>query len=208
MQVQADVDESDIGRIKVGQPVRFTVDAYPDELFVGKIHQVRKNSTTTQNVVTYPVIVSVDNPDLNLRPSMTANITIDVATDHNKLRIPNSALRFKPPAAAGGTSPAATAGNASVPGGSPGTGAAGARTGGGEARAGGSGGSGGAAGSWPTDARGLASLNGRPEGRRPTVYPLMADGSLKAARVILITEDNSRRSGGRSQGRRRRRRDS
>ena len=96
MQVQADVDQSDIGRIQIGQTARFTVDAYPDQEFRGRISQIRLNATVTQNVVTYPVIVEVPNPEEKLRPKMTANVTIDVAKVHNVLRIANSALRFKP----------------------------------------------------------------------------------------------------------------
>jgi HlyD family secretion protein len=96
MQVQADVDQSDIGRVAVGQPVRFTVDAYPDEEFRGRISQMRLNATVAQNVVSYPVIIEVPNPDGRLRPKMTANVTIEVATVKNVLRIPNAALRFKP----------------------------------------------------------------------------------------------------------------
>ena len=80
MQVQADVDQSDIGQMSVGEPVQFTVDAYPDQPFRGQISQVRLNATVTQNVITYPVIVEVPNPDLKLRPSMTANVVIRVAT--------------------------------------------------------------------------------------------------------------------------------
>jgi HlyD family secretion protein len=96
MQVSADVSESDIGMIKVGQPVRFTVDAYPDQTFRGKIAQIRLNATVNQNVVTYPVIIEVNNEDLALRPSMTANVSIDVATVRDVLRVPNAALRFRP----------------------------------------------------------------------------------------------------------------
>ena len=96
MQVQADVDQSDIGRVQVAQLARFTVDAYPDEEFRGRIAQIRLNATVTQNVVTYPVIIEVPNPDEKLRPKMTANVTIDVAQVRDVLRIPNSALRFKP----------------------------------------------------------------------------------------------------------------
>jgi HlyD family secretion protein len=96
MQVSADVSESDIGLVKVGQPVRFTVDAYPDQTFRGKIAQIRLNATVNQNVVTYPVIIEVDNEDLALRPSMTANVSIDVATARDVLRVPNAALRFRP----------------------------------------------------------------------------------------------------------------
>jgi HlyD family secretion protein len=96
MQVQADVDESDIGRVRVGQTARFNVDSYPDREFAAKISQIRLNATVNQNVVTYPVIISVENPNELLRPSMTANVTIDVGKVKDVLRIPNSALRFKP----------------------------------------------------------------------------------------------------------------
>jgi len=106
MQVQADVDQSDIGRIAVGQPARFTVDSYPDQEFRGRISQIRLNATVSQNVVTYPVIIEVANPDEKLRPKMTANVTIDVATVRDVLRIPNGALRFKPDTAVPGAAPA------------------------------------------------------------------------------------------------------
>jgi HlyD family secretion protein len=96
MQVSADVSESDIGRVQMGEPVKFTVDAYPDRQFRGKVAQIRLIATVNQNVVTYPVIVEVSNPDLLLRPSMTANVTIDVATVRDTLRVPNAALRWKP----------------------------------------------------------------------------------------------------------------
>ena len=96
MQVQADIDQSDIGRIKVGAPVQFTVDAYPDQQFRARVSQVRLNATVNQNVITYPVIIEVDNPDLKLRPSMTADVTIEVATARDVLRVPNAALRFRP----------------------------------------------------------------------------------------------------------------
>ena len=97
MQVQADVDQSDIGRVKVGQIARFTVDAYPEDEFRGRISQIRYNAQVNQNVVTYPVIIEVANPEGRLRPKMTANVTIDVSTVQNVLRVPNAALRFKPP---------------------------------------------------------------------------------------------------------------
>jgi HlyD family secretion protein len=100
MQVSADVSESDIGRVQVGEPVRFTVDAYPERQFRGRVSQIRLNATVNQNVVTYPVIVEVPNPDLMLRPTMTANVTIDVATVKDVLRVPNAALRWKPEATA------------------------------------------------------------------------------------------------------------
>jgi len=100
MRVFASVDEADIGLIRsaqqAGQPVHFTVDAYPDDLFEGKIFEIRKNSTTTQNVVTYPVVVSAPNPELKLLPGMTATISFQVGEAKNVLRIPNAALRFYP----------------------------------------------------------------------------------------------------------------
>jgi HlyD family secretion protein len=96
MQVQADVDQADIGQVAVGQPVRFTVDAYPEQDFQGRITQVRLNATVNQNVITYPVIIEVANPELKLRPQMTADISIEVAVVHDVLRVPNAALRFKP----------------------------------------------------------------------------------------------------------------
>ena len=105
MQVSADVSESDIGMCKIGQPVRFTVDSYPEQTFRGKIAQIRLNATVNQNVVTYPVIIEVANPELALRPSMTASVSIDVATVHDVLRVPNSALRFRPQEGASDTSP-------------------------------------------------------------------------------------------------------
>jgi len=109
MQVSADVSESDIGRVQMGEPVRFTVDAYPERQFRGKVAQIRLIATVNQNVVTYPVIVEVPNPDLLLRPTMTANVTIDVAVVHDVVRVPNAALRWKPEsttaAGAGSSSP-------------------------------------------------------------------------------------------------------
>src|SRR5205085_7137304 len=112
MQVQADVDQSDIGRVQVGQLARFSVDAYPDEEFRGRISQIRLNATINQNVVSYPVIIEVPNPGERLRPKMTANVTIDVATVRDVLRIPNAALRFKPPEGTPGATGATGAGGA------------------------------------------------------------------------------------------------
>src|SRR5437868_3193472 len=100
MRVFASVDEADIGLIReaqqTGQPARFTVDAYPDDLFSGTIFQIRQNSTTSQNVVTYPVVVSAPNPDLKLLPGMTASLSFQVGEAKNVLRVPNAALRFYP----------------------------------------------------------------------------------------------------------------
>ncbi len=97
MQVNASVDEADIGHISDRSDVRFTVDAYPNESFKGRIAEIRLNPQTIQNVVTYSVIINVDNSDLKLKPGMTANITMTVAERDNALKIPNAALRYLPP---------------------------------------------------------------------------------------------------------------
>ncbi|MCL2075486.1 MAG: efflux RND transporter periplasmic adaptor subunit [Betaproteobacteria bacterium] len=101
MQIDSSFSEADIGNIKVGQNVRFTVDAFPNRYFLGKVLQVRLNPTSISNVVTYNVVVSVDNPDHILLPGMTAYVTIVVAQSENTLLVPNAALRFRPPAASG-----------------------------------------------------------------------------------------------------------
>src|SRR6266404_461766 len=97
MWVYAKTDESDVGNIKVGKPVTFKVDAFPKDTFRGVVSQVRMNATTVQNVVTYDTIVEFANPDLKLFPGMTAYVTIPVATVQNVLKLPNTALRYKPP---------------------------------------------------------------------------------------------------------------
>ena len=97
MNISASVSEADIGQVKVDQPVDFTVDAFPDEIFNGKITQVRKSPTTTQNVVTYETIITVDNPEQKLFPGMTADVSILVADHKDVLKIPNTALRYTPP---------------------------------------------------------------------------------------------------------------
>ena len=101
MHVFATVDETDVGRIikakELGLPVEFTVSAYPDEVFSGEIEQIRRNSTTTENVVTYPVVVAAANPDMKLLPGMTASLSFQVDERKDVLRVPNSALRFYPP---------------------------------------------------------------------------------------------------------------
>lgn len=97
MQIDTNVNEADIGKIKAGQSVEFTVDAYPDTTFQGKVSQVRNAPTTVSNVVTYDVVIYLDNPELKLKPGMTANATIITADKNNVLRIPNAALRFVPP---------------------------------------------------------------------------------------------------------------
>ena len=113
MNIKADVSEADIGQVKDGQPVDFTVEAFPDDVFHGTVTQVRKSPTTTQNVVTYQVIISLENPEQKLFPGMTADVSIQVAERDNALEIPNTALRFTPPddAIYEGTSPAKLQGN-------------------------------------------------------------------------------------------------
>jgi HlyD family secretion protein len=96
MQIDTNVDEADIGKIMVGQTVSFTVDAYPDTIFTGKVAVVRNAPITVSNVVTYDVVIQVENPQLKLKPGMTANVSIAIETHSNVLRIPNAALRFKP----------------------------------------------------------------------------------------------------------------
>jgi HlyD family secretion protein len=96
MQVYASTDESDVGMIRTGQMVSFKVDAYPKDMFTGRVSQIRLNATTVQNVVTYNTIVDFDNPDMKLFPGMTAYITIPVATAKSAVRVPNGALRYKP----------------------------------------------------------------------------------------------------------------
>jgi HlyD family secretion protein len=96
MQINANVDESDIGNIKVGQDVEFIVDAYPDVTFKGRVWQVRNAPITVQNVVTYDVVIQVENPELKLKPGMTANVSIIVSVKKDVLKMPNAALRFRP----------------------------------------------------------------------------------------------------------------
>ena len=96
MQIDTNIDEADIGKIKVGQTAPFTVDAYPDAPFNGKVSVIRNAPITIQNVVTYNAVVTVDNSSLKLKPGMTANVTIETEIKSGILRVPNAALRFKP----------------------------------------------------------------------------------------------------------------
>ncbi len=100
MQLETAVDEADIGSIKAGQAASFTVDSYPEMSFRGTVHQVRLQPETIQNVVTYTVVILVENPDLRLLPGMTANVTILVDSVEGVLKVPAGALRFRPPGAA------------------------------------------------------------------------------------------------------------
>jgi HlyD family secretion protein len=96
MQVNANIDESDVGRIRPGQVVTFRVDAYPDEQFEGEVAQIRLQPVVVQNVTTYGTIINVPNPNLKLKPGMTANLRVQIATRSNVLRVPNAAIRFRP----------------------------------------------------------------------------------------------------------------
>ncbi len=96
MQVIANIDESDVGRIRRGQPVTFTVDAYAAEEFEGTVSQIRLEPVVVQNVVTYATVIDVPNNELKLKPGMTATVTLEIARSDNTLRVPNAALRFRP----------------------------------------------------------------------------------------------------------------
>jgi HlyD family secretion protein len=192
MQVQADVDQSDIGRVKEGQSARFTVDAYPDEQFRATIAQIRLNASVNQNVITYPVILSVPNPDGKLRPQMTADVSIEVAQVEDVLRVPNAALRFRPtdgsaetrgadaaPAVAAGAEMPAGAGR---PGGGEGGGGGhrrGSRDSGGQAA------DGHGAGSFRGAAQALDAATAPPAsaGRPQAIYVLDAGGTLRRVPV-------------------------
>ncbi len=159
MQVDTNVAEADVGRLKAGMSATFTVDAYPGEVFRGSVRQIRNASQTVQNVVTYDAVIDVDNPDLKLKPGMTANVTFVYAEKDDVLKVPNAALRFRPP-------PSMLAEGKGGPGGAPG--APGPRGGG---QAGGPGGAGG---------------GGRPGGPRPeftnqrTVWTLTGEKAAPA----------------------------
>jgi HlyD family secretion protein len=107
--VEGKIDEADVGRLKVGQSAAFTVDAFPDRNFAGRVLEIRKSPEVMQNVVTYTAIVSAPNPELLLLPGMTANLRIAISDTGAVLKIPNQALRFRPKAA-----PAAAAGSGTV----------------------------------------------------------------------------------------------
>ncbi len=99
MQVDTNVSEADVGRIEVGQDATFTVDAYPEKIFRGKVSEIRNAPTTVQNVVTYDVVIQVDNKELKLKPGMTANVSVLIEHKEGVLRVTNAALRFRPESA-------------------------------------------------------------------------------------------------------------
>jgi HlyD family secretion protein len=173
MQVQADVDQADIGRVEVGQKARFTVDAFPDREFDAEVRQIRLNATVNQNVVTYPVILTVANRDGALRPDMTADVVLEVARAADVLRVANAALRFRPPASA-----ADAAGRTGRPGGA--GGGRGATANAGAARGGAPAGGGGEV---PGAAGGAWRGEHKPPPDAATVYRLGADGELDRVRI-------------------------
>ena len=166
MQVHTNVAEADVGKLAPGQEAVLRVDAYPNQPFTGTIHEIRNAAQTVQNVVTYDAVIDVNNPELKLRPGMTTNITITYAERDDALKVPNAALRFRPPpellktlggeqgpgrrGGAGGPTATATAG---APGGAGGGRGQGGRGGGPGAGAGGEGGAGGWAKRAPGDDR-------------------------------------------------------
>ncbi|MGD0651186.1 MAG: efflux RND transporter periplasmic adaptor subunit [Verrucomicrobiia bacterium] len=113
MQIDANVAEADIGTVEEGQNVDFTVDAFPNRTFHGQIVQIRNAPITVQNVVTYDTVIGVNNADLKLKPGMTANVSIIVAERADALKIPNAALRFRPPESATNAAPRAAGGGPS-----------------------------------------------------------------------------------------------
>jgi HlyD family secretion protein len=208
MQVNASIDEADIGRVRPGQDVTFHVDAYPNETFTGRVEQVRLQPITVQNVVTYNTLIAVDNPGQRLMPGMTATVSVIVQRRDDVLRLPASALRFRPEGWQGGAGGGrrAGAGASGAPGGATsggapaantaaapeaGAGAGGARGGRGGGRWAGRGGMGGPGGNAPGSAEGAAGSaamrgEGRPGagpggGGRPTVVFVPGpDGRPKA----------------------------
>jgi len=181
MQIDALVSEADIGGVSVGQRVNFTVDAYPYRTFSGKLSQIRYGAITNQNVINYDCVVEVSNPDGRLLPGMTANVSIVIAERQEALKIPNAALRFRPPEVAGKTNAApqmlAQGGRASPEGG----GRGGGPSAGGPGGRGGLGAGGGRRGDRGQGAE-AGGLGGRPRPERQltrTVYVLPSKADTK-----------------------------
>ena len=178
MQVNASIDEADIGQIKAGQAVTFHVDAYPRDTFTGIVEQVRLEPITVQNVVSYVTVIRVPNKELKLKPGMTANVTVEIARADNVLRVQNAALRFQPPAGA-----LPPAGQGQVMNGEPPAGASGAGRGqvmNGERAAARSG-----------AGRGQVMNGGRPNGERGGRVWVMTDGQLQPIRVRTGISDGT-----------------
>ncbi|MCL4806951.1 MAG: efflux RND transporter periplasmic adaptor subunit [Thermoanaerobaculia bacterium] len=207
MQVLTNIDEADIGRVREGQEASFSVDAFPDRPFQGVVSQIRLSPQTVQNVVTYPVLLDVGNPDLRLRPGMTANVSVPVDRKDDVLRVPNAALRFRPdPADLEETGKKAGKEGGTKAGGPPGDGPAEEKTADAAAgsRAGGPGGPGNArnaAGARPARGEGAgrpgAGFAGRPGAGRPgpsreaDVYVELPTGKLRAVHVKTFLTDGN-----------------
>ena len=183
MQVDTSVAEADVGRLKADMSASFTVDAYPGEIVRGRVRQIRNAPQTVQNVVTYDAVIDVDNPELKLKPGMTANVTFVYAEKDDVLRMPNSALRFRPPPALLGDGKGGGAGGR--PGGS---GAPGSTGGTGGQRPGGAGGR-------PGDAperRTIWTLNDdKPEAKKIKTgisdgsFTEVVEGDVKAGELVI-----------------------
>ncbi len=197
MQVETKIDEADIGRVAPGLSATFTVDAFPEDTFEGTVRQVRLEPLIEQNVVTYTTVIDVSNPELKLKPGMTANVTIRIEKKDDVLRVPNAALRFRPPETPG--APRATGANASARGAGGGEGRAMAAAGEGRPRGRRSGGAAGAAGDSSAVRRGPAeggrggvASAGAPDGfKRQMVYTLGPDGKLEPMRVATGITDGT-----------------
>jgi len=173
MQIDSNVAEADVGGVETGQQVEFTVDAFPYRTFRGKVMQVRNSPVTVQNVVTYDTVVEVNNADLKLKPGMTANVSIVIARRDNAVKIPNAALRFRPPETAAADSKTNSASASAT------------NQAGGQRRSG-QGGGGGGGGN--RGERGGAGSGGKPRGERSparTIYTLGEDGKPKPVQIKL-----------------------
>ena len=169
--------EADVGRLKSGMPASFTVDAYPGETFRGQVRQIRNAPQTVQNVVTYDAVIDVDNTELKLKPGMTANVTFVYAQKDDVLKVPNSALRFRPPPSLLGDGKGGGAGAAGATGG----------TGGGQRH----GGAGGRPGEAP-ERRTIWTLNNdKPEPKKIKTgitdgsFTEVAEGDITAGEMVI-----------------------
>ncbi|HEY3348508.1 MAG TPA: efflux RND transporter periplasmic adaptor subunit [Thermoanaerobaculia bacterium] len=201
MQVLTNIDEADVGRIRVEQVATFSVDAFPEQSFKGSVSQVRLSPQTVQNVVTYPVMLDVPNQDLKLKPGMTANVQIPVDARRDVLRVPNAALRFRPdPADVAGAektkgaaagAPATASAPAPATGGAPSSQAAAPQTGA-PTTGRGPGGRGGPGGGRPAASRSgtlfVEVPNGKGKLKAVTVKTLITDGNMTAIESADLKE--------------------
>src|SRR5512137_965223 len=184
MQVDTSVAEADVGRLKAGMSASFTVDAYPGEIFRGTVRQIRNAPQTVQNVVTYDAVIDVDNPEFKLKPGMTANVTFVYAEKDDVLKVPNAALRFRPPPALLGDGKGGGAGGRPGAGGAPGPAGG---TGGGQRP----GGAGGRPGEAPDRRTVWALRNDKPEvekiktGISDGSFTEVVEGDLKAGELVI-----------------------